>query len=61
MESQREPHLIGYKKVVPPSPHACKTQLVRELCQNCKRREKKDGAVHIGLFWEMFALHTQVI
>ncbi len=53
MESQREPHLIGYKKKVPPSPHACKTQLVRESCQNCKRREKKDGAVHIGLFQEM--------
>ncbi len=33
MESQREPRLIGYKKVDPPPLCACKSQLVRESCQ----------------------------
>ena len=62
MKSQREAHLIGYKKKVAcPPPHACKTQLVRELCQNCKCREKKDGAVHIGFFPELFAPHAQQV
>ncbi len=43
-----------------PPPHACKTQRVRESCQNCKRREKKDGAVHIGLFLEMYTSHLDI-
>ncbi len=61
MESQREPRLIGYKKVDPPPLRACKSQLVRESCQNSKRRKKKDLAVQIGLFRELFTLHTQQV
>ncbi len=41
MESQREPRLIGYK-VDPPPLRACKSQLVRETCQNSKRRKKTE-------------------
>ncbi len=61
MENQQEPRLIGYKKVDPPPLRACKSQLVRESCQNSKRRKKKDGAVQIGLFREFFTLHTQQV
>ncbi len=60
MESQREPHLIGYKKKVPPSPHACKTQLVRESCQNCKQIKKEVQRIW-GYFRKSYDLRTQHI
>ncbi len=45
----------------PASSRACKSQLVRESCQNSKRRKKKDGAVQVGLFRGVFTLHTQQV
>ncbi len=42
MESQREPRLIGYKKVDPPPLRACKSQLVRKSCQNEDGKRKTE-------------------
>ncbi len=58
MESQREPHLIGYKKKVPPSPHACKTQLVRESCQTASTEKRRRSCTYRIILGNVCSTYT---
>ncbi len=59
MESQ--PHWIGYKKVNPPSASRLQNSVSERMVPKLQAQKKKDGAVHIGLFRELFTLHTQQV
>ncbi len=56
MESQQEPHLIGYKKKVPPSPQACKLSEWENHAKTASA-EKRKTELYISDYFGKFLLY----